>query len=76
MIKSKHCSRCERPYRKVLWFIRPKRKLCNPCFDYVMEHEDINLDNLVRLSNRDEDFGELRDNGRRSFHTTPAAKTG
>ena len=74
MLKSKHCSRCHNPRRKVLWMLLPKRKLCNPCFDYVMEHEDVNLDNVRRLSDRDEDFGEFRDNGRRQISTLTAAK--
>jgi hypothetical protein len=74
MLKSKHCSRCESRYRKVLWFIRPKRKLCHSCFEYVMEHEDVNLDNVIRLSDRDEDFGELRENGRRTGNTAATAK--
>jgi hypothetical protein len=74
MVKSKHCDRCHNPRRKVLWLLLPKRKLCNTCYDYVMENEDVNIDNIRRLSDRDEDFGEFRDNGRRQTCTLTAAK--
>ena len=74
MLKTKHCDRCRSPYRRVLWLILPKRKLCNPCYDYVMEHDDVDLDNIRRLSDNDGDFGELRVNGRRQTSTAAPAK--
>ena len=73
--QDRRCKRCKKPNRPLLWAIRrppicgqPSADLyCNYCFEWMMEHQKVNLDNVVRLSDSMTDFD--------SAYVTPRRKS-